>query len=112
MRNDCLRLVFAAPILGIIGGAIMFFCGWLWLQSRANKAYAAGEGYGQHDDDVAAGGLGTAKNKEAISNDDAQSNTANSSLANAAEAPDTHQVTFVIAMISLTFVVWLIGNPI
>nr|WP_289000679.1 hypothetical protein [uncultured Psychrobacter sp.] len=39
--------VFAAPILGIIGGTIMFVCGWLWLQTRAKKANAAGEGYGQ-----------------------------------------------------------------
>lgn len=44
--------VFAAPILGIIGGAIMFFGGWLWLQSRANKAAANNEGYGEHDDDA------------------------------------------------------------
>lgn len=43
--------VFAAPILGIIGALVMFVLGWLWLQSRANKAIAAGEGYGQHDDD-------------------------------------------------------------
>ena len=34
--------VFATPILGIIGGTIMFICGWLWLQSRARKANAAG----------------------------------------------------------------------
>lgn len=47
--------VFAAPILGIIGGSIMFIGGWLWLQSRAKKANAAGEGYGVHaDDDMAA----------------------------------------------------------
>lgn len=42
---------FAAPGLGLIGGAIMFGCGWLWLQSRALKAKAAGEGYGVHPDD-------------------------------------------------------------
>ena len=34
--------VFAAPMLGIIGGMIMFIGGWLWLQSRATKANAAG----------------------------------------------------------------------
>jgi len=44
--------VFAAPILGMIGAAIMFFAGWYWLQSRANKAIAAGEGYGLHEDDL------------------------------------------------------------
>ena len=43
--------VFAAPMLGIIGGMIMFIGGWLWLQSRATKANAAGEGYGTHADD-------------------------------------------------------------
>lgn len=43
--------VFAAPILGVIGGTIMFIGGWLWLQSRAKKANAAGEGYGQHDEE-------------------------------------------------------------
>lgn len=43
--------VFAAPILGIIGGLIMFLGGWLWLQSRANKAKLAGESYGHHQDD-------------------------------------------------------------
>ena len=99
--------VFAAPILGIIGGAIMFFCGLWWIQSRANKACAAGEGYGQHNDDVAVGGLGTAKNQEALSNDDAQSNTANSHLANALAAGDTHQTSFAIAMIPLVLVIGL-----
>ena len=44
--------VFAAPILGTIGAAIMFFAGWYWLQLRANKAKLAGEGYGSHDDDL------------------------------------------------------------
>lgn len=42
---------FAAPGLGIIGGLVMFLGGWFWLQSRANKAQAAGEGYGTHADD-------------------------------------------------------------
>lgn len=41
---------FAAPGLGLIGGAMMFALGWWWLQSRANKAKAAGEGYGDHDE--------------------------------------------------------------
>ena len=44
---------FAAPGLGIIGGLVMFLGGWWWLQSRANKAQAAGEGYGTHKDDGA-----------------------------------------------------------
>ena len=40
---------FAAPGLGTIGGLIMLIGGTLWLQSRAKRAMAAGEGYGTHD---------------------------------------------------------------
>lgn len=90
--------VFAAPILGIIGGSIMFFCGWLWLQSRARKANTAGEGYGQHDDEDQ--GLGSQKNS-------AQSNIAKSDVATTAEARDTHQTSFTIAMIPLVLVIAL-----
>lgn len=43
--------VFAAPVLGVIGGLIMFVGGWLWLQYQVKKAHAAGEGYGIHEDD-------------------------------------------------------------
>ena len=39
---------FAAPGLGTIGGLIMLIGGTLWLQSRAQRAMAAGEGYGAH----------------------------------------------------------------
>jgi len=78
--------VFAAPILGIIGGLIMFFCGWLWLQSRARKAIAAGEGYGQHDEsDV--GGVGSAP---------AETNLVS-----------THHTSFTVAMIPLVLVIGL-----
>ncbi|MET4577905.1 GntP family permease [Ottowia thiooxydans] len=44
---------FAAPGLGLIGGAIMFTLGYLWLRSRERKARLAGEGYGQHEDNEA-----------------------------------------------------------
>ncbi|WP_341666976.1 GntP family permease [Alcaligenes sp. SDU_A2] len=44
--------VFAAPGLGIIGGLVMALGGLWWLQSRANKAAAAGEGYGEHLEDL------------------------------------------------------------
>ena len=78
--------VFAAPILGIIGGTIMFICGWLWLQSRARKANAAGEGYGQHDEgDV--GGVG-AITEEAVT-------------------LSTHHTSFTVAMIPLVMVIGL-----
>ena len=78
--------VFAAPILGIIGGTIMFICGWLWLQSRANKANAAGEGYGQHDEEDI-GSVGAA--------------------AKEAEILNTHHTSFTVAMIPLILVIGL-----
>ena len=78
--------VFAAPILGIIGGTIMFICGWLWLQSRARKANAAGEGYGQHDEEDV-GGVGAAKKETEVLN--------------------THHTSFTIAMIPLVLVIGL-----
>lgn len=40
--------VWAAPILGIISGILMFGLGTWWLQARANKANSRGEGYGDH----------------------------------------------------------------
>jgi len=103
--------VFAAPILGIIGGTIMFVLGWWWLQSRAKKANAAGEGYGQHDDeDVGVGGIDA--KKVAVSKDDpashsAQTNVAQSNLASTLEARSTHQTSFTVAMIPLVLVIGL-----
>lgn len=41
---------FAAPGLGIIASVIMFVFGMMWLSYRAQKAKAAGEGYGDYDD--------------------------------------------------------------
>jgi H+/gluconate symporter-like permease len=38
---------FAAPGLGVIGGAVMLGLGVLWLGRRAATAHAAGEGYGE-----------------------------------------------------------------
>ncbi|OXL28023.1 GntP family permease [Psychrobacter sp. DAB_AL32B] len=78
--------VFAAPILGIIGGTIMFICGWLWLQSRAQKANAAGEGYGQHDDSDVGGIGGTTTDTNLLS---------------------THHTSFTVAMIPLVLVIGL-----
>ncbi len=110
--------VFAAPILGIIGGSVMFFCGWLWLQSRARKANAAGEGYGVHDDDAGVGDINAKKeptnnihasdvNASDLKNHDAQSNVAQSNLATTAEARDTHHTSFLVAMIPLVLVISL-----
>ncbi|MBL8260601.1 MAG: GntP family permease [Candidatus Competibacteraceae bacterium] len=39
---------FAAPGLGTIGGLIMMIGGVLWLNARAKRAMANGEGYGDH----------------------------------------------------------------
>jgi H+/gluconate symporter-like permease len=38
---------YAAPILGIIGGLLVFGFGLFWLERRRKQAEAAGEGYGQ-----------------------------------------------------------------
>lgn len=40
--------VYAAPILGIVASLIMYFGGIFWVQGRAAKAMAKGEGYGHH----------------------------------------------------------------
>lgn len=76
--------VFAAPILGMIGAAIMFFAGWYWLQSRANKAIAAGEGYGLHEDDL--------EQKDDIDH---------------SKTTDEHKISFTTAIIPLILVIGL-----
>lgn len=43
--------IYAAPVLGLLGGAIMFFGGVWHLNRRAKKAAAAGEGYGDHQNE-------------------------------------------------------------
>ena len=43
---------FAAPGLGIIAGIVMFLLGVAWLNHRAARARASGEGYGQHVDSL------------------------------------------------------------
>ncbi len=44
---------FAAPGLGLIGGAVMLVLGVLWLTRRAAGARSRGEGYGDSDDESA-----------------------------------------------------------
>lgn len=44
---------FAAPICGIVASALMFGFGMLWLKRRSRNAMAAGEGYGDHEEDLA-----------------------------------------------------------
>ncbi|MCY6485813.1 GntP family permease [Clostridium aestuarii] len=46
---------YAAPILGIAGGMVMAIGGITWLTYRAKKAAAAGEGYGEHLEEVTSG---------------------------------------------------------
>ncbi len=43
---------FAAPGLGVIAAVIMFGTGVFWLNRRAARARAAGEGYGEHADSL------------------------------------------------------------
>ncbi len=43
---------YAAPILGLIGGTVMFVGGMMWLTRREKAARAAGEGYGDHHDNI------------------------------------------------------------
>ncbi|MCC7335029.1 MAG: GntP family permease [Pirellulaceae bacterium] len=43
---------FAAPALGTIGGLIMLCGGMMWLNRRARRAMQAGEGYGQHAEEL------------------------------------------------------------
>lgn len=81
--------VFAAPVLGVIGGTIMFIGGWLWLQSRAKKANAAGEGYGQHDEEDT-GSIGATK--EDVSK---------------GQVLSEHHISFTVAMIPLVLVISL-----
>jgi H+/gluconate symporter-like permease len=43
---------FAAPGLGLIAGCIMLFGGLAWLQYQSRRARLAGEGYGQHQENL------------------------------------------------------------
>jgi H+/gluconate symporter-like permease len=43
--------IYAAPILGTLGGIIMFSLGIYWLNRRARTGVAAGEGYGDHQNE-------------------------------------------------------------
>ena len=48
---------FAAPGLGVIASVLMLLFGITWLNRRAARARAAGEGYGADDDAIPASGL-------------------------------------------------------
>jgi len=40
--------LYAAPILGLLGGSLIFIIGMMWLEYRRKTAMARGEGYGEH----------------------------------------------------------------
>ncbi|MEL6114236.1 GntP family permease [Photobacterium sp. SP02] len=42
--------IYAAPALGLLAGTMMLVLGVLWIKYRAQKAIAAGENYGDHDE--------------------------------------------------------------
>lgn len=44
---------FAAPMLGLVGAAIMLGGGLFWINRRAKAAMDKGEGYGDHEEDTA-----------------------------------------------------------
>ena len=44
--------LYAAPVLGLIGAALMFGGCMFWIEGRAKKAMAKGEGYGIHPDEI------------------------------------------------------------
>ena len=46
---------YAAPLVGITGGAAILIGGLAWLESRRARASAAGEGYGDHREEEMAG---------------------------------------------------------
>ena len=72
---------FAAPGLGLIGGAVMLVLGTLWLVRRAAQATAQGEGYGLHEDKPEPSPAGTAA--EASPHAQAQVQARGTSLARA-----------------------------
>ena len=67
----------------------MFIGGWLWLQTRARKANAAGEGYGQHDEEDT-GSLGSSTKE-----------------VKKTEVLTTQHTSFIVAMIPLVLVIAL-----
>ncbi len=50
--------IYAAPVLGIIGGSLMFGFGLLWFKKRVKEAQEKGEGYGDHNDSDISGYTG------------------------------------------------------
>ena len=43
--------IYAGPVLGLLASSVMFFGGLWWLNRRAGQAAAAGEGYGNHENE-------------------------------------------------------------
>ena len=45
--------IYAAPGMGLVAAACMFAFGMLWLTHRTRRAQTAGEGYGEHKEEIA-----------------------------------------------------------
>ncbi|OIK13160.1 transporter [Bacillus sp. MUM 116] len=75
--------IYAAPVLGIIGGGFVLVVGLLYLESRKRKAAKAGEGYFGFDTELAAGSeeAGLAKNENPVANFSADQSVARQILA-------------------------------
>ncbi|MDP2416641.1 MAG: GntP family permease [Hydrogenophaga sp.] len=78
---------FAAPGLGLIGGAVMLVLGTLWLVRRAGAASARGEGYGEHAEPAALSDPAAAAAMPKASNGTSASTPPNTSAHTAAAAP-------------------------
>ncbi|MED3561805.1 GntP family permease [Bacillus xiapuensis] len=75
--------IYAAPVLGIIGGVFVLVIGLLYLESRKRKAAKAGEGYFGFDTELAAGSeeAGLAKKENPVANFSADQSVARQILA-------------------------------
>ena len=94
---------FAAPGLGLIGGAVMLVLGTLWLVRRAATAAAQGEGYGLHEDKPEPSPADTAA--EASPHAQAQAQARGTSLARAL-AP-----VVLVIVLNYLLATWLLPAP-
>ena len=60
--------IYAAPVLGILGGLFVLVIGLIYLESRKKKAAKAGEGYDGFGTETASAAEGLAKQEEVVAN--------------------------------------------
>jgi H+/gluconate symporter-like permease len=60
--------IYAAPVLGILGGLFVLVIGLIYLESRKKKAAKAGEGYYGFGTEIASAAEGLAKQEEPVAN--------------------------------------------